>query len=864
MFRRLSPVTEPNREPSGRPNAAPLSQILQPSPQSHAVPLSRILASQSPLRRAPVDGGLHASAAPLGQILASPSPLLHHLPPSPSPLLQRFQESQSRLLQHSQELLSPVLQRFQESPSPFLHHLPPSPSPLLQRLHESPTRLLQHSQELPSPVLQHCSTPPVRQNARRSRTPPRPAHIPKRGPKRKAAADLNLNPDQLYVKSQKRHRYTNRRKAKVLSFWLEETPRVIRSGRPAPRGECHHRTLKEVAEHTKIPLGTVKQWALKKNREKIFSTRAGLRCVQSGKAKWSRLERRLYGEFLALRERARAVRLSWFRQHSKIFCKECYLLDQYDCHFTTGIIHITLSRGMKSKLSWYLGWFLNFLHRCRISIRRPTNKGKKLPQDYRRPVTNFLRFCRRNSHPDHRAVAATPLRADVQPYVLFPELPPPSGQTFLPDLIGTLFPGLICNMDQTPMPFEFLTDRTYVPTGTDAVQIKCTHPGWEKRQATLMLTVFADGVACIPPIIIFHGLSDSERQQPRNSRQQRIFEAESARYHPGVVVIFNSKAYCNEEVMFWWIKEFLVPATEGSAAGLAPHERQPSLFALDAVAFHRTSGVKSELKRYNIIPAVIPAGCTSQLQPLDVCINSPFKRWLQDYMDEKLVEIEDAEESAIQNVHPLSADSAIGERRVLVTEAVGEVWRRFTNDPMKRDLMIRSFQKTGLALPVDGFLDHLLSMKGFDSDNPVVIGDFSSELQVDGSERSLPDNILYTQWEDAELDVSAPIEVDPASGTIVNGDEDVEYVAQVEEWEYTFRGTRTRPQQPRIIGGVPYDSDEEGDSDEEDDSDSSSDGSTSSDLSSVDSNCECCTQTSRKRRKRAIKDPETRVKRRRK
>jgi hypothetical protein len=141
MFRRLSPVTEPNRESSGRPNAAPLSRILQePSPQSHAVPLSRILASQSPLGYAPVDasGGLHA--APLSQILASPSPLQHHLPASPSFLL---------------------------------HHPPAPPSPLLQP-HRSTTLA------------------PVRQNSRRSRTPPRPAQIPKRGPKRKAAADLNV------------------------------------------------------------------------------------------------------------------------------------------------------------------------------------------------------------------------------------------------------------------------------------------------------------------------------------------------------------------------------------------------------------------------------------------------------------------------------------------------------------------------------------------------------------------------------------------------------------------------------------------------------------------------------------------------
>jgi hypothetical protein len=205
ILRRLSPVTEPNRESSGRPNAAPLSQILQePSPQSHAVPLSRILASQSPLRHAPVDGGLHASAAPHSQILVSPGPLLDRPPAAPSPLLHRPPTS-----------LSSLLQRFQESPSP----------------------LLQRSQESPSPVLQHRSTTPVRQNARRSRTPPRPAQIPKRGPKRKAAADLKVNPDQLYVKSQKRHRYTNRRKAQVLSFWLEETPRVIR---PGPRGAPFH------------------------------------------------------------------------------------------------------------------------------------------------------------------------------------------------------------------------------------------------------------------------------------------------------------------------------------------------------------------------------------------------------------------------------------------------------------------------------------------------------------------------------------------------------------------------------------------------------------------------------------------------
>jgi hypothetical protein len=146
-----------------------------PSPQSHAVPLSRILASQSPLRHAPVDGGLHA--APLSQILTSSSPLLDRPPASQSPLLQ------------------------------------------------------------------HRSTSTVRQNSRSSRTPPGPAQIPKRGPKRKAAAALKVNPDPLFVKSQKRHRHTNRYNTTcyttrttqpLLSLWRCSRPLLLSfSGAPA-------------------------------------------------------------------------------------------------------------------------------------------------------------------------------------------------------------------------------------------------------------------------------------------------------------------------------------------------------------------------------------------------------------------------------------------------------------------------------------------------------------------------------------------------------------------------------------------------------------------------------------------------------
>jgi hypothetical protein len=285
------------------------------------------------------------------------------------------------------------------------------------------------------------------------------------------------------------------------------------------------------------------------------------------------------------------------------------------------------------------------------------------------------------------------------------ELPPPSASVVLPELLGVLFPGMVCNMDQTPMPFEFLEGRTYAVKGTRHVQLRSTKSGWGRRQATLILTIFADGIARIPPIIIFHGKSDSERKRPRNEREQAVYDAERSRYHPGVVVLFNTEAYCNEEVTLWWMKEYLIPTmqkekpvtTEILPGRTSPSSEYPSLLALDVVSFQRTEQVKALLREHNIAAAVIPAHCTGALQPLDVCFNSPFKQRLKDWMDNRLQELEDEEESSSRTV---SQDSAVGERRILVTHAVGEVWKSFVAE--KREMIIQSFQKTGIALPVDG------------------------------------------------------------------------------------------------------------------------------------------------------------------
>jgi len=39
----------------------------------------------------------------------------------------------------------------------------------------------------------------------------------------------------------------------------------------------------------------------------------------------------------------------------------------------------------------------------------------------------------------------------------------------------------------------------------------------------------------------------------------------------------------------------------------------------------KTQAVKDVMPRMHTLPVMIPAGCTSLVQPLDVCLNKPFK-----------------------------------------------------------------------------------------------------------------------------------------------------------------------------------------------------------------------------------------------
>ena len=71
-------------------------------------------------------------------------------------------------------------------------------------------------------------------------------------------------------------------------------------------------------------------------------------------------------------------------------------------------------------------------------------------------------------------------------------------------LVGRFKLSEIANIDQTPIAFEFLSGRTYDFKGSKTIWVKEQRSGWDRRQATLQVCVYADGVMRCKPLLIFH------------------------------------------------------------------------------------------------------------------------------------------------------------------------------------------------------------------------------------------------------------------------------------------------------------------------------------------------------------------------
>jgi hypothetical protein len=252
------------------------------------------------------------------------------------------------------------------------------------------------------------------------------------------------------------------------------------------------------------------------------------------------------------------------------------------------------------------------------------------------------------------------------------------------------------------------------------------------------------------------------QEKKKDSRRRAEYKA----YHPGVVVIFNEKAYANTSNFIDWVKN------QYSMASAYPlRDNEPRFLSLDAFAPHKNKGQKvkdkesekqrekrlaeeklqqqlrDEFTKLNVTTSIIPAGCTGYIQVLDVTVNKIIKQYIEDFEDQWVDDHFDEWKAGKYSV---------GDRRILLTKWVGEAWELVHEH--HKDAIIKTFQNVGLSLNPDGSQDHLLSIRDLPNitvgdwqrapestaENPAVVGDDAEDtIEVDDEEEGL----LYTAQE---------------------------------------------------------------------------------------------------------------------
>ncbi|KAM9168819.1 pogo transposable element with ZNF domain isoform 2-T2 [Mergus octosetaceus] len=132
----------------------------------------------------------------------------------------------------------------------------------------------------------------------------------------------------------------------------------------------------------------------------------------------------------------------------------------------------------------------------------------------------------------------------------------------------------------------------------------------------VVLTILADG-SVLPTLVFYRG----HVQQPANVPESIMLEA-------------KENGYSDDEVMELWATRVWQKHTEC--------QNSKGMLVLDCHRTHLSEEVLSLLSASSTLPAVVPAGCSSKIQPLDVCIKRTVKNFLHKKWKEQAKEMADS------------------------------------------------------------------------------------------------------------------------------------------------------------------------------------------------------------------------------
>jgi hypothetical protein len=473
------------------------------------------------------------------------------------------------------------------------------------------------------------------------------------------AESLILNPDDP-DKVLTRNSYT--RELKLAAIQYATTTLVTNK-----KGVTKLITVYAAAKNLQITYQMMKKWIQKK--DEISGQKKGSRRgigvhTQTGKEHAMELE--LMRLFTLARQAGRSVGARWFRSNARQIYSKLYPERILRKENTLRVEYL----GFKFSASWFRG----FRRRFGISLRAKTKQAQKVPEAFREKIQSWLQFNRRQTVIEEFSDQGLPCKVPC---------------------VGRFKLSEIANMDQTPIAFEFLTAKTYDFKGSKTVWLKEARSGWDRRQATLQICVFADGIQRSRPLLIFHGaeVGDSRR---------RVEERE---YHQDVVTLYNPTAWATSKTMLYWIQH-----DYRLCSPFGVRDIEPKLLAIDAFRAHNTTEVMAAFKKLKTTVSLIPGGCTGFVQVLDVALNKPMKMLIA----------QEADDHYDAHIEQWTAGKyTVGERRIMLTHWVARAWKRLHIE--YKDTIITAFRNVGMSLNPNGLEDGELKIKALDG---ITVGDW--------------------------------------------------------------------------------------------------------------------------------------------
>lgn len=232
----------------------------------------------------------------------------------------------------------------------------------------------------------------------------------------------------------------------------------------------------------------------------------------------------------------------------------------------------------------------------------------------------------------------------------------------------------IWNMDQTMVWFDMPARYSNDVRGSRQVRVKTS--GCTKRGFTVALCCSSAGMK-MPALVIF--------KEPRGVLGPRV----QAQIHPppNVRVTATTNGWMTQQALLFWLKEVFGQDERG--------ENPTRLLVLDSYKTHTTDeSVMHVEDACNSDLVIVPAGCTSLIQPLDVSVNRSFKSQMRNFWSEWM-----------QGAHDLTpAGNIRPPTRQNVITWVSQAWYA-----INEGIIVEAFKRCGISNALDGSEDHLMS-----------------------------------------------------------------------------------------------------------------------------------------------------------